>query len=315
MMQMFNNMWSIMAVPDNFPILVMAVLVAYFLYLSFKMGLANDRLRAMARNADGGLVDIMYPEAERGLPDKVHVWPYLVRIEFIAVILTTALLIVWSILLDAPLEEISNANATPNPSKAPWYFLGLQELLVYFDPWIAGVYLPTIIVVGLMTIPYIDTNSKGNGYYTIKERPFALSVFLFGFVGLWVVMVVIGTYIRGPGWMWFWPWMEWDPRRTVSSTNIDLYDALGFQSWSFPMGAGIFDVFGMVVTLGFFAVGMTVPYLWLRKYKPHEYARLGFVRYNIVMMMLLQMIGVVVKIVLRLGFNIKYVWVTPWFNV
>ena len=85
------------------------------------------------------------------------------------------LLIVWSLLVDAPLEEPANPTRTPNPSKAPWYFLGLQEMLVFFDPWHAGVVLPSFIIVGLMVIPYIDINPKGNGYYCFKERKFEIS--------------------------------------------------------------------------------------------------------------------------------------------
>ena len=92
-----------------------------------------------------------------------------------------------------------------NPAKAPWYFLGLQEMLVYFDPWIAGVVMPTLIVVGLMIIPYVDTNPLGSGYYTWKQRKFSILTFCFGFLFLWVLMVIVGTFIRGPGWMWFWP--------------------------------------------------------------------------------------------------------------
>ena len=93
-----------------------------------------------------------------------------------------AFMTVWSIVVDAPLEEPANPTKTPNPSKAPWYFLGLQEILVYFDPWFAGVVLPGLIIVGLMVIPYIDVNPKGNGYYCFKERKFAISTFLFGFL-------------------------------------------------------------------------------------------------------------------------------------
>ena len=102
------------------------------------------------------------------LPDKVHTWPYLVRAEFIAGCVLLLVLMVWSITVDAPMEEPANPTKTPNPSKAPWYFLGLQEMLVYFDPWMAGVVLPSMIIVGLMAIPYIDTNKAGNGYYTIQ---------------------------------------------------------------------------------------------------------------------------------------------------
>ena len=116
----------------------------------------------------------------------VFTWPDLVFSEFICMVLLTVGLVLWSILLKAPLEEPANTSVAPNPSKAPWYFLGLQEMLVYFDPWMAGVVLPGLIIVGLMAIPYIDTNPKGNGYYTLKERKTAIWLFMFGFLILWV---------------------------------------------------------------------------------------------------------------------------------
>src|SRR4030095_3417373 len=94
--------------------------------------------------------------------DKVHTWPHLVRSEFLMSIGIILLLLVWSLLVDAPLEEPANPTRTPNPSKAPWYFLGLQEMLVFFDAWHAGVVLPSFIILGLMVIPYIDINPKGN---------------------------------------------------------------------------------------------------------------------------------------------------------
>src|SRR6476661_6369456 len=108
------------------------------------------------------------------LPNRIHTWPYLVRLEFLTAIIVMTFITAWSIAIDAPLEEPANPNKTPNPSKAPWYFLGLQEMLVYFDPWMAGVILPTMIIVGLMVIPYIDINPRGNGYYTFAQRPFAI---------------------------------------------------------------------------------------------------------------------------------------------
>ena len=76
-------------------------------------------------------------------------------------------------MLQAPLEQPASSTTAPNPSKAPWYFLGLQEMLVYFDPWMAGVVLPSMIIVGLMAIPYIDTNKSGNGYFSYADRKFA----------------------------------------------------------------------------------------------------------------------------------------------
>jgi len=172
--------------------------------------------------------------------EKVDVWPHLVSREFLAALWVTVVLFVWSIALQAPLEELANINVTPNPSKAPWYFVGLQELLVYFDPWIAGVALPGLIIFGLMCIPYVDLNPKGVGSYprmqwsragpiplwTPVERPFAVNVFMFGIV-LWFVLIFIGYYCRGPNWEWYWPWEEWSHRRISKLTLKNLPNLWG----------------------------------------------------------------------------------------
>jgi len=172
--------------------------------------------------------------------EKVDVWPHLVSREFLAALLVTVILFVWSILMEAPLEAEANLNVTPNPSKAPWYFVGLQELLVYFDPWIAGVVLPTVIILGLMAIPYVDINPKGVGYWATmrwkragilpiwypEERPFAVSVFLLGTV-MWFVLIFIGTYCRGPNWEWYWPWEAWSHRRIAKLTLKNLPNLWG----------------------------------------------------------------------------------------
>jgi len=148
-----------------------------------------------------------------GTQDKLHVWPYLVRLEFLCAILTIVALTVWSIVIDAPLEEAANPTKTPNPSKAPWYFLGLQDILVYFDPWFAGVVAPVLIIVGLMLIPYLDVNPKGNGYYTYHERKVAIWVYCLGFLVLWIALIIMGVFLRGPGWNLFMPWQYWDPHK------------------------------------------------------------------------------------------------------
>jgi hypothetical protein len=172
--------------------------------------------------------------------EKVDVWPHLVSREFLAALLITLILFVWSLVMNAPLEAEANLNVTPNPSKAPWYFLGLQELLVYFDPWIAGVVLPTIIVIGLMAIPYVDINPKGVGHWATMrktklgpfpvwvpaERPLAVSVFMFGTL-LWFALIFIGTYCRGPNWEWYWPWEPWSYRRLTKLTLKNLPNLWG----------------------------------------------------------------------------------------
>src|SRR3954468_1047012 len=174
--------------------------------------------------------------AASDLPDKVHTWPYLVRAEFIAGCVLLLVLLVWSITVDAPMEEPANPTKTPNPSKAPWYFLGLQEMLVYFDPWIAGVVLPSMIISGLMLVPYCDKNPKGVGYYTLKERPLAVGTFMFGFLILWISLIVMGTFLRGPNWNFFGPFENWDVHKlqTLSNVNLSEYFWVKWLNRSLP---------------------------------------------------------------------------------
>jgi hypothetical protein len=241
--------------------------------------------------------------AAQDLPDKVHTWPYLVRAEFIAGCVLLLVLLVWSITVDAPMEEPANPTKTPNPSKAPWYFLGLQEMLVYFDPWIAGVVLPSLIIVGLMVIPYVDINPKGNGYYTWNERKFAIGTFVFGFLVLWVGMITIGVFFRGPGWNLFMPWDYWDPHKVVPLTNIDLPYYLGIRSEMVAM------IFGAICVGGWLVGIPGAIYKWK---KDSSFIReLGLVRYGIVATLFMIMTGVVVKMFLRLLLNIKYILVIP----
>jgi len=213
----WRQLWEIISAPDNVPIVALIPLLAFYIYLAWKQAKANDDLIAELET-NPAMAKTHHRKTwpfRPGWQKEVHVWPFLLRIEFLAAIIVTIILMVWSITLSAPLEEPSNPNLTMNPAKAPWYFLGLQEMLVYFDPWIAGVVMPTLIIIGLMVIPYIDTNPKGGGYYTWKQRKFAISTFLFGFVILWVSMIIIGTFIRGPGWQWFWPGQTWDHNRLI----------------------------------------------------------------------------------------------------
>lgn len=242
--------------------------------------------------------------------DKVHTWPHLVRAEFLCALFVIVLLIVWSLVVDAPLEEPANPTRTPNPSKAPWYFLGLQEMLVFFDPWHAGVVLPTFIIMGLMVIPYIDINPKGNGYYTFAERKFELITYFFGFHVLWVSLIIIGTFLRGPGWNWFWPWERWDPHKVEAMTNIDLPYLVGLRDplWS--------TIFGLVVVAGYFVVGTAAMYAWVRRLKGQEFMlRWGMPRFMTTSFLFLNMLAVLLKMVMRHALNIKYILVTPWINV
>ena len=253
--------------------------------------------------------------------DKIHTWPHLVRGEFLCLLLVTVFLLLWSLVVDAPLEEPANPTRTPNPSKAPWYFLGLQEMLVFFDPWHAGVVLPTFIIVGLMLIPYLDINPLGNGYYTFKERKWEIITFLFGFHILWVSLIIIGTFLRGPGWNWFWPWEPWDGHKIEALTSVDLPYLFGFRDYYWSMA------FGGAIVVAFFVGGTALMY-WLiyrmpanRTYSafpgggPQMLKEWGMTRFLITSFFFLNMLAVVIKMLLRHMFNVKYVMVTPWLNI
>ena len=149
---------DIVTKPDNIPIVGLLILVGCFFWFALRRAVIND-----ARIAQGS------PPLEALEPDKTLTWPDLVYTELICMVVLTIVLVVWGIVLQAPLEQPASSTTAPNPSKAPWYFLGLQEMLVYFDPWMAGVVLPSMIIVGLMAIPYIDTNKAGNGYYHLQR--------------------------------------------------------------------------------------------------------------------------------------------------
>ena len=200
-----------MTKPDNVPIVGLIFLLVFFTWYSIREAVLNDRRIAAGQGP-----------IEKAESDRVWVWPDLVYTELISLILCSVVLIVWSIFLKAPLEQPANRSVTPNPSKAPWYFLGLQEMLVYFDPWLAGVVLPGLIIVGLIAIPYIDKNPKGNGYYTFTERKAEITLFLFGFVILWSSLIVLGTFLRGPNWNFFGPFEFWDLHKLEALINVNL---------------------------------------------------------------------------------------------
>jgi len=135
--------------------------------------------------------------------DKVHTWPHLLVVEFAALLIVTAGLTIFSAVVRAPLKELADFNKTPNPSKAPWYFLGLQELLTMFHPMVAGVTIPGMGLFLLMVAPFVDKNPSHNP----KDRKFAISIFTI-FVMLWSVLVIIGSFFRGPGFNFVFPWND-----------------------------------------------------------------------------------------------------------
>ncbi len=341
--QDWHQLWKISSAPDNVPIVAMLFLVPFFTWMGIKQAAANDRLiDELEKDPKKAKTHHRKVEPWRpGWAREIHVWPYLVRVEFLATVIVTVVLFIWSITLNAPLEEPANPNLTMNPSKAPWYFLGLQEMLVYFDPWIAGVVMPSIIMVGLMAFPYVDSNPLGNGYYTLKQRRFALWMFGAGFLQ-WIVLIVIGTFIRGPGWIWFWPGQTWDHNAVVFDKNVDLHDMIATSSFGKAVGLGFLAnnpgkfIFGALVVGGFFLVGglffhwlMTVDFKRIRLRRPfkenlfpkNDFEQKILSRTSILQYLTFQffavsvLLALPVKLILRLALTIKYVWVTPWFNI
>src|SRR6056297_143928 len=135
--------------------------------------------------------------------DKVHTWPHLLAAEFVAALACTAFVFIFSIFVHAPLLQLANTNQTPNPSKAPWYFLGLQEMLTMFHPMVAGVTLPGVGLIALVLAPYLDRNPSNKP----EDRKFAYGLMTVHLM-FWAVLVLIGSFFRGPGFNFVLPWVE-----------------------------------------------------------------------------------------------------------
>jgi len=135
--------------------------------------------------------------------DKVHTWPHLLAVEFVAAVACTAFLFFVAIFVNAPLLQLANPNQTPNPSKAPWYFLGLQELLTMFHPMVAGVTIPGVALFALILAPFIDKNPSNKP----EDRKFATSIMTIHLM-FWAVLVIIGSFFRGPGFNFVFPWRD-----------------------------------------------------------------------------------------------------------
>ena len=297
---------AIVAKPDNVPISIMFFSVGFLLWLAFRKMVINDKLTA------GGVPTFEERETRR----RVYCWPDLVYSEFLCLIICTVLLLVWAHYLKAPLEEPSNPARTPNPSKAPWYFLGLQEMLVYYDPWLAGVVFPSMIIGGLMAIPFIDMNPKGNGYYTFKQRPFAITTFLFGFIVLWVILIILGTFLRGPNWNFFGPYEFWDPHAVESLNNVNLSEYV-YNVWlgtALPDSILLRELPGFLVVVGYFVF---LPPLLANFVFRKMYVEMGFIRFNVMANFLLFMAALPAKMILRWVFNLKYIVAIPeyFFNI
>jgi hypothetical protein len=289
------NFYLIAAKPDNVPIGAMIFLLGIFTWIALRKAYFNDQ-QILA----GGI-----PWEKTESDEKLFTWPDLVYTEMLCMILLTIVMIVWSIGLRAPLEEAANPTSSPNPAKAPWYFLGLQEMLVYFDPWLAGVVLPTLIIVGLMAIPYIDTNPKGNGYYSFRERKWEIGVFLYGFLVLWSFLIITGTFLRGPNWNFFGPYEYWDPNKLVPLVNVDLSELIWVKllGMALPKVWLIREGFGILLVLAYLGLPPLLAAGPFRRF----FLKMGAPRYYVGAYLFLIMMSLPIKMVLRWLFNLKYI--------
>jgi hypothetical protein len=306
-----ENFASIVMKADNVPIVGLVFMLAFFTWLATSQAVVNDE------RIKQGL-----PPLEKLNDEKVLVWPDLVYTELICMVGVSAFLLVWAIFLQAPLEEPASSVKTPNPSKAPWYFLGLQEMLVYFDPWYAGVVLPSMVVFGLMAMPYLDFNKKGNGYYSIEERKFSYLVYQFGFFELWITLIILGTFLRGPNWNFFGPFEYWTPYKVEVLNNVDLpqmfwVNLLDRPLPRAPQGAGALAQVGTIllreapglVLLGAYLLVLP-PLLAVTVFRKF-FAQMGFVRYMIMANLMLLMLTLPLKMILRWTLNLKYIVSIP----
>ena len=300
------NFRAIIGKPDNVPIILLLFSAVFFLWLAMKQATENDK------RIESGEKPAEYSDPKK---PKILVWPDLVYIELISMVLCMAGLIIWSICLQAPLEEPADPTLSPNPAKAPWYFLGLQEMLVYFDPWLAGVVLPTLIVVGLMAIPYLDNDRSTAGYYSFANRRLFISLFLFGWLLLWVYLIIIGAFMRGPNWNFFGPFEKWDVHKIVPLTNIDLSSIIWVKLLHRPLPDHVVirEIFGL---LALFIHFLVLPPLLAKTWLKNFSANLGNLKYAVFMFLSMAAVGLPIKMLLRLTLNLKYIITIPgWFNI
>jgi hypothetical protein len=306
-----QNFAAIVMKPDNVPIVGLVFLLAFFTWVATKQAVVNDERIARGE-----------PPLEKLNDEKVLVWPDLVYTELICMVGVSAFLLLWAICLPAPLEEPASSVKTPNPSKAPWYFLGLQEMLVYFDPWYAGVVLPSLVVFGLMAMPYLDYNKQGNGYYSIAERKFAYLTYQFGFLVLWITLIILGTFLRGPNWNFFGPFEYWTPYKVEVLNNVDLNQMFWIKWLDMPLprataGAAWYSQLATVllreapglVILGLYLVALP-PLLAVTVFRG-MFAKMGFIRYMIMANLMLLMLSLPLKMVLRWTMNLRYIVAIP----
>jgi hypothetical protein len=285
----------------------MLFLVGFITWLAMWQAQRNDERTARGEKP---------VEASNGEGEKTWVWPDLVYTELLCMVIGMIVLVIWGMAFHAPIEEPANPARTPNPSKAPWYFLGLQEMLVYYDPWLAGVVFPSLIIVGLMAIPYLDTNPKGNGYFTFAERKTEVTLFLWGFLIQWVLLVILGTFLRGPNWNFFGPYEYWDVHKLLALNNVNLSEYVWIRLLHAPLPQNMFvrELPGILAVLFYVVV---LPGILAKTVLKRFHEKMGPWRFAVFVMLFLGMFALPIKMILRWTVNLKYIVAMPeiFFNI
>jgi hypothetical protein len=287
--------------PEATALVLLLGLVGATLALGLWAGRREERgLLAEGKRQAGEL------ERDRPARDTVTTWPHLVRLELVAALVTLLVVTWWAILREVPLGPPADPGVTPTVVKAPWFFVGIQELLQYFDAWLAGAVLPAIMLLGLCALPYLDQDPEPAGVYAWRRRPIALAVVL-GLLLLWLVPMTVGLLFRGENWQLH---PVWSP--VVSDQGAALQAPRSLAD-PLHLGGGVGQLLGAVLCLGPFAA-LLMAWPWLKRRRPWA-SRLGLGRYLLAGGLLLSMSGVGVKVFLNVAFGVRYLWVTPWFRI
>ena len=282
--------------PDAVALLLLVGLVV----LTLAVGLAAGRRREARPDGEA------QQSAELG--PLVSTWPSLLRLELLAALVTLLVVTWWAIGLPLPLGPQADPQVTPAVAKAPWFFVGIQEMLQYFDAWLAGVVLPLLSVVGLCALPYLDASDVGSGRYTWRRRPLALAVFV-GLLLLWLVPALVGELWRNENWELAAAWRPIPPTALqpvpLQGARLSLAGALGLDG-------ALEHVVGGLACLGPF-IALALLGSRLRRGRP-RLEELGPGRIFVAGAFVLVLLGVLVKVSLH-GAGVHYLWVTPWFRI
>lgn len=277
--------------PDALALVALVVLLA----ATVLVGIVAARRRD-ARPAEGPAGD----------QEMVTTWPHLLRLELIAGLAALLVVTWWAIALELRPGTPADPTVTPAIAKAPWFFVGVQETLQYFDAWLAGAVLPLVMILGLCALPYLDRNPEGNGRLTLRQRPLALLV-VAGLLVMWLLPMVVGQLCRGEHWLLQPAWhpAPVDPPLPPAQ-QLSLADRLG-------LGLAASQLLGGAVCVGPYAA---LVLLWRPLSRRHGWiARTGIVRYLVAGALLVTALGVAVKVALVATLDLRYLWVSPWFRI